>query len=154
MFCLIAALGVVVHSEVPDVEWVFPQEKSWPGLDFDTLKSLPCELEWDEKSLGPDAVLEYQFDTLDDLAEWLRFTNGPSDGQVEGARRRVRNVIDFEEGSRGHRFIRARLRRGGETGRSMSAFFVGRDEQLVRPSLRYVGPEERRVRSSGPVKVK
>jgi hypothetical protein len=35
------------------------------------LRSLPCELEWD------------------DLAEWLRFAHGPSDGQAEGGRRRV-----------------------------------------------------------------
>jgi hypothetical protein len=42
------------------------------------------------------------------------------------------------------------LRRGEECGRSTSAFFVGWDEERVRPSLLYVGPRERRVRSGGP----
>jgi hypothetical protein len=37
----------------------------------------------------------------------------------------LRNVIDFEEGSRGHRFMRARLRLGGEAGRSTSLFLLG-----------------------------
>jgi hypothetical protein len=53
------------------------------------------------------------------------------------------------DGSR-PQFIRARLRRGKECGRSTSAFFVGRDEERVRPSVRSVGPREWRVCSAGP----
>jgi hypothetical protein len=132
------------------LRWVDPPENAWRGLDFGTLTSLPCELEWDDVSLGPEVILEYQMDTLDDSAEWHPFVNGPESGRVENGFRRVKNEVRFEGGDARHRFIRARLRSRGQSGRSSSAFFIGRDEQVSAPSVRYVGRGERRVRSNGP----
>jgi hypothetical protein len=135
---------------LPGVRWVVPGGNSWRGLDFSTLISLRCEVEWEEVSLGPGAILEYQMDTLEDSAPWHRFANGPDKGRVEAGIRRVSNEIEFDGGGVRPRFIRVRLNRAGQSGRSSSAFFLGGDEELSAPSVRYVGRGERRVRSSGP----
>jgi hypothetical protein len=63
---------------------------------------------------------------------------------------RVRNGIPFEGGSSGLKFIRARPRRSDNSDRSTSAFFLRRDGQRGRPSVRYAEAQERRARSTGP----
>jgi hypothetical protein len=110
--------------EIPDVRWVDPHQNAWPGLDFATLASLACVLEWNDKALGPGAVCESQVDTLDDSKQWIAFTNGPEASQIGEGYRRVRTESMFEGDGSDHKFIRARLRRGGEYGRSTAAFFI------------------------------
>jgi hypothetical protein len=150
MLSLSVAFLVLGGCALPGVRWVIPGGNSWRGLDFGTLGSLRCEVEWEEVLLEPGTVVEYQMDTLDDSAPWHRFANGPENGRVEAGFRRVSNDIQFDGGATRPRFIRVRMSRAGEAGRSSSAYFLGQDEQVNAPSVRYVGRGERRVRSSGP----
>jgi hypothetical protein len=56
MLLLATTLAGLGNCQISGVRWVDPQDNAWRGLNFNTMTSLSCELEWDESSLGPDTV--------------------------------------------------------------------------------------------------
>jgi hypothetical protein len=151
MLSLLAVLATANRPLVPDVRWFNPPNNVWRDLDFSNLTSLSAELEWDETDLGPDAVLEYQVHPLDDQEEWRHFPGSLTSAWFDSGHRHLRGDIRLNPNPPHPDYVRARLKLGSLPGRSSAAFLLGRDEWRAPPAIRYVGPTDRRIRSTGPI---